>query len=85
MACAEGQGAPPPELELYWQCTRYHALPRAGGVLDQPAGLMRRVGTAGSIYETWGRFIYSDPTEFRERYPQQWRTVGYILELKSRG
>lgn len=34
---------PPDELKLLWQIERYKALPLAGGLLDQPAILMRQM------------------------------------------
>lgn len=42
---------PPPELQLYWQCQRFNALPDAGALLEQDAGLLARMTLLGSIYE----------------------------------
>jgi len=39
------------ELEVGWLCQRWNTLPKAGGVLDQPAGLLDRMETALLVYE----------------------------------
>lgn len=35
MDCANGDGPPPSELSLGWQCERFHCLPDAGAYRDQ--------------------------------------------------
>ena len=47
---AEFGEAPPPELEIAWQCERWHTLPDAGGYLDQDATLMHRMTIAANVY-----------------------------------
>jgi len=34
-------------------CERYHALPYSGGVLDQPAGMLRRMREVVTVYEAF--------------------------------
>ena len=46
----DGEAPPPPELVLAWQCQEWHALPRAGGLWEQPAGLMSRLRTLSEVY-----------------------------------
>lgn len=41
---------PPSELRLAWQSVSYHALPEAGGILDQPAGLLSKMT---HLYNVW--------------------------------
>lgn len=48
--CANSNATPPPELKLAWQAMSYHALPEAGGLLDQPAGLLSRMTR---LYNVW--------------------------------
>lgn len=50
---AESKGEPPPVLTLALDCEYYHALPHRGGVLDQPAGLLRRMRTATNVYRAF--------------------------------
>ena len=42
---------PPRELILSLHCERYHALPKAGGLLDQPAGLIGKMGTLKNVFD----------------------------------
>jgi hypothetical protein len=46
----DGDEPPPPELRMAWLCERYNALPDGGGLLDQDAGLMTRMGAANNVY-----------------------------------
>jgi hypothetical protein len=46
---AYGEGNPPPELKLSWQCERYHCLPDAGAYLDQDYCLMVRMTAFSNI------------------------------------
>jgi len=49
---AEGDGIPPPELALAWECRRYPgALPEAGGIYDQPAAVMYRMAVLLNVYD----------------------------------
>jgi len=41
----------PPLLELALSCENYRALPYSGGVMDQPAGLLRKMRQVQNIYE----------------------------------
>lgn len=41
----------PLELQLYWRCQRYGVLPEAGGLFDQPAGLMGRMDAVANTYD----------------------------------
>ena len=43
-------GSPPNELKMAWQCERWHALPDAGGIMDQDFVLMQRMATLSNIY-----------------------------------
>lgn len=45
-----GEGEPPPILALAFQCERWNALPCAGGLLDQPAGLLGKMTALSNIY-----------------------------------
>ena len=45
----------PPDLRLAWDCQRWGALPEAGGVLDQDAGLMDRMAALSNVYNVVDR------------------------------
>lgn len=36
---------------MFWMCQRYGALPGPGGILDQDAGLMARMGMVSNLYD----------------------------------
>ncbi len=57
-ACGEHPNAKPPpapprELRLAWHAMSFHALPEAGGLYDQPAGLLSRMV---QLYNVWYAF-----------------------------
>lgn len=47
----EEDGVPPDALMMAWTCERYHALPVAGGILDQPDWLWEAMTEANAYYE----------------------------------
>ena len=50
VACYEGDEPPPAPLFMAWQCERWHALPAAGGMLDQEYKLMRSMTACVNVY-----------------------------------
>ena len=48
MDAASG-GEAPPELVMAWSCERWHALPDAGGMLDQDWRLIERMGATKNV------------------------------------
>jgi hypothetical protein len=61
---------PPSELELAQTCRRWNCLPNEGGLLDQPAGLMRRMTIAENIYNTFRGLEESDDwTKYVQEHP----------------
>jgi len=84
-ACAEGKGAPPPELELAWQCDRWHVLPHDGGLVDQPAGLLRRMSTLSSVYQTmrsWHERKAGSEAQWKDEHPRGWELMRHIEQLR---
>ena len=51
----DGDGTPPPDLLLYWQCERYHTLPDSGGMYAQDYGLMQRMTGLANVYHALTR------------------------------
>lgn len=45
------EGAPPPVLREAWLIKRWGALPEAGGLRDQPAGLLQKAARLLDIYQ----------------------------------
>lgn len=48
---AEGNGAPPPELEMAWDSAKFNIPPFSGGRADQPAGLLKRMRVLSNVYD----------------------------------
>lgn len=87
---ARGRGAPPPELDYAWQCQRWHALPEAGGLRDQPARLMRDMPVALNVYNAMRSFYTAlkgpDIGQWQRGHPTESKIVGLIMRLeKDRG
>lgn len=82
--CAENGAPPPRELTLYWRCKRFGALPSPGGILDQPAGLLARMETAGTVYETMRAFLAArSKTEWRLDNPDGWRVICEVYRCRK--
>ncbi|MBU2249813.1 MAG: hypothetical protein KKD77_23905 [Gammaproteobacteria bacterium] len=80
----ETNGDPPPELELAFQCRRWTSLPEAGGLLDQPAGLMRRMTILENIYNAFrGKEEANNLAEWGEKNPQAVKILDSIYALRK--
>jgi len=82
----EKRGPQPPELKLKWRCDRYRALPDAGGVRDQEAGLPDRMELAERVYATWSLWQSRQPGHeggWAEAHQEEWKTVMAIMELQN--
>jgi len=86
-AAAEGVGGMPAELELGLQCERWNALPEPGGLLDQPLGLLQRMGAAVNVYKAFvserqrGNVTL---TEWSRRDPGAWRTLASVEKMRRK-
>ena len=81
---AEGLGPPPEELQLAWQVHRWHTLPNEGGLRDQPAGVVLRMGIAESVYnavKAWK--AATDWTKWSAQNPDQWGVVQSVIDLRK--
>jgi len=56
MRCARDKTPAPIELQLAWQANAWHALPEAGGLLDQPAGLLNKMSATLNVYNATKAF-----------------------------
>lgn len=77
---------PPPELEMAWQAMYWSALPRAGGLLDQPAGLMERMRQAFEVWRAFRAWKDSDPlkqAEWKKKHPAEWKIVKGVRGLMA--
>ena len=56
----------------------FHALPAAGGVLDQPAGLVKKMRLYLNYYhalDLWKRHKAGNEAQFIKQYPEAWAVV----------
>ena len=84
--CADGKGPPPGELQLAWQARGWGALPEAGGLLDQPAGLLDRMSTCLHVYDAVTAYKKSpggQEGEFSKKNPAAWQTWLMVQGLRS--
>jgi len=59
-------------------------LPRAGGLDDQPAGLVSRMAIMENVYDAiraWRRS--TNWTVWRAKNPEAWGVVGAVIELRK--
>lgn len=74
---------PPKELALAWHCERWNALPRAGGILDQPAGLLDRMAYAQNVYNTikaYERVTADQLGNWVQNNPEAWELIARISD-----
>lgn len=80
----EPSGEPPPELGLALSCHRWNSLPEAGGLLDQPAGLMRRLAIVENIYNTFKALKASNNyAEFGDKNPGAVKLIEEITRMRA--
>lgn len=78
----------PPLLELGMQVDSYNALPQAGGLWDQPAGLMRKITQVLNVYravrayERDGRRA-GEMAKWRSENEELWEVVSEIRDLRD--
>ena len=77
-------GAPPPDLSLALSCRRWNSLPLSGGLLDQPAGLMRRLAIVENIYNAFRSMKQADDLgEWGDKNPDALGIVDSIYALRK--
>jgi hypothetical protein len=65
-------------------CDRWSALPEAGGLLDQPAGLMERMAITSNVVKTiQARNASENWAKFMEDNPAAARLINWVQELRS--
>ena len=83
---AEGKAPPPDELKEWWLCEELHVLPEAGGLRDQPAGLLTKMQYIGTVYRairTWNDREPGKEKEFVDAYPDLWQVIQRVMEMEK--
>lgn len=81
---ADGEGMKPKELTLYDQCFYWRQLPKSGGILDQPYGLMERLRLAQVVYHAVRDYnAAADKSAWMEGNPDMMRIVTNYWDLRE--
>ena len=80
----------PSLLELAINCDEYHALPVAGGVLDQPAGLMRKLRQVLNVYRAHRAYKADgnrpgESAKWKKEHQDIWDIIVWVDELRAHG
>ena len=87
LACASAAegGAMPAVLELALMCDQWKALPEAGGILEQPVGLLQKMSFCLNAYNA----VLSEKnrgsmslTDWSNNNPAAWRLYSRIEKLR---
>ena len=79
----------PALLELAVNCENYRALPYSGGVMEQPAGLLRKMRQVNNVYEAVK--IYKregnkpgETAKWKREHEQLWNIVDQVEKLRKK-
>jgi hypothetical protein len=82
--CGLKEGESPPELKLAQLCERWRALPEAGGLLDQPAGLIEKMSIAVNVFNAHRAMRESgDWATWMTENPQGAEMINWVKELRN--
>ena len=70
-------------------CEEYHALPFSGGVMEQPAGLMRKLRQVSNVYRAFQMYknegqIPGQSAKWKREHEQIWNIVMEVNELRKK-
>lgn len=86
-AADSGQyGEPPGELlELALDCVRHKTMPRAGGIWEQPAGLMEKLRILHNVHDSYYDMVNTsmDQQKWTEAYPGKFSIVARVGRMRS--
>ena len=79
----------PALLELAINCENYRALPYSGGVMEQPAGLLRKMRQVNNVYEAVR--IYKregnkpgESAKWKREHEEVWDIVDQVDKLRAK-
>lgn len=79
----------PALLELAVNCENYRALPYSGGVMEQPAGLLRKMRQVNNVYEAVR--IYKregnkpgESAKWKREHEEVWDIVDQVEKLRKK-
>ena len=83
-ASGASSGELPPELQLYWMCRRYEALPEAGALMEQDAGLLSRMAILANVYDTIQRVRGLVGDDIHRMRPDDGRLLTWLDAIEVR-
>lgn len=79
----------PDLLELALNCENYRALPYSGGVLEQPAGLLRKMRKVTNVYQSFKVYQQEgnkpgEVAKWKREHEDIWDIVSQVEELREK-
>lgn len=79
----------PALLELALNCETYHSLPYSGGVMEQPAGLLRKMRQVNNVYEAVRLYKKEgnrpgETAKWKRENESVWEIVNQVNELRTK-
>ncbi|HOX87902.1 MAG TPA: hypothetical protein PLY04_18135 [bacterium] len=79
----------PALLELALNCENYRALPYSGGVMDQPAGLLRKMRQVTNVYEAARMYKREgnkpgESAKWKREHQEVWDIVDQVEKLRAK-
>jgi len=76
-------------LELALNCEEYRALPYSGGVMDQPAGLLRKMRQVNNVYQTFKVYQQEgnrpgETAKWKREHSDMWNIVSQVEKLRAK-
>jgi len=76
-------------LELALECEEYRALPYSGGVMEQPAGLRRKLRKVGNVYRAIKTYERDgnkpgEAARWKSEHEDVWEIVNQVNELRAK-
>jgi hypothetical protein len=76
-------------LELALNCEEYRALPYSGGVMDQPAGLLRKMRQVNNVYQTFKVYQQEgnrpgETAKWKREHSDMWNIVSQVEKLRTK-
>jgi hypothetical protein len=76
-------------LELALECEEYRALPYSGGVMDQPAGLLKKMRQVNNVYQSFKLYKAEgkkpgETAKWKKEHSGVWEIVSQVEKLRKR-
>ena len=83
MRCARDKTPAGKELILAWQCKQWNTLPRSGGILEQPAGLIKIMSAVINVYNAFIQIQKGNIIQIANSNPEILKIVREVEKLEK--